>query len=113
MMNVLGFAPSIAPLGTLSYNLHKSLADTHNGRKLWGYCSSTGMSLSQQNDGEAAVGGSGRDWLSEGTSRSEDASSTRKDSKGGIESPIGPRWLRDAREENLEEISTEGRVAQM
>lgn len=102
-----GFAPSNASLGALSFKLHKDLASAHNGRKTWGYSSSTGVSLSQVQDSEAAVGGSGEDWLADGTSRAQVAGSEGK--TGGI----GPGWLKKMDGGSLEEISTEGTVAQM
>ncbi|KAF1959648.1 FAD dependent oxidoreductase-like protein superfamily [Byssothecium circinans] len=102
------FAPSNASLGTLSYKLHKDLATAHNGRATWGYSSSTGISLSQIQDSEAAVGGSGEDWLADGTSRVKVVSKDGKNETG-----IGPLWLKDAGEGSLEEISAEGAVAQI
>ncbi|PSN67170.1 FAD dependent oxidoreductase-like protein superfamily [Corynespora cassiicola Philippines] len=94
------YAPSVAPLGALSFKLHKELAEQNNGRKAWGYSRSTGISLSQ--DSEAAVGGSGEDWLHDGTSRAE-AANHRK--------PIAttePVWLKKVEESSLEVISQEG-----
>lgn len=101
-----GFAPSNASLGALSFKLHKDLADRYNGRKNWGFCQSTSFSSSQLQDSEAAVGGSGEDWLADGTSRAEAANS-----KGGIRE--GPAWLKRTDEGSLEEISAQGTVAQM
>lgn len=99
----IGFAPSSASLGTLSFKLHKHLADAHDGRRKWGYCASTGFSLSQ--DTESAVGGSGEDWLADGTSRAQAAKEDR------VIGQQGPVWLRP--KEGLEVISQEGTVAQM
>lgn len=97
------FAPSSASLGTLSFKLHKHLAHAHDGRRNWGYAASTGISLSQ--DTESAVGGSGEDWLADGTSRAQAA---REDRVIGQQGPV---WLRP--KEGLEVISQEGTVAQM
>ncbi|KAJ4305141.1 hypothetical protein N0V90_000672 [Kalmusia sp. IMI 367209] len=98
-----GFAPSSASLGSLSFKLHKDLADAHDGRGRWGYSQSTGISLSQ--DTESAVGGSGEDWLADGTSR---AQATKSDKSV---SGKGPVWLKA--KEGLEVISQEGTVAQI
>ena len=100
---MIGFAPSSASLGALSFKLHKDLAGAHDGRRTWGYCASTGISLSQ--DTESAVGGSGEDWLADGTSRAQAA----KEEK--VISGKGPVWLKA--KEGLEVISKEGTVAQM
>ncbi|KAF2456892.1 FAD dependent oxidoreductase [Lineolata rhizophorae] len=99
------FAPSVAPLGALSFRLHKRLADEHGGRDRWGYCRSTGTSLSQGS--EDAVGGSGEDWLLNGTSRAQAAGETKPD-----ESDV-PSWLRLAEGASLEVISRDHSVAQL
>lgn len=104
-MTIIGFAPSNASLGALSFKLHKQLADAHNGRKTWGYCLSTGISLSQ--DSEAAVGGSGEDWLADGTSRAQATNSKRTVGKSG------PAWLKGTEDGSLEVISQRDTVAQM
>ncbi|KAF1978371.1 FAD dependent oxidoreductase [Bimuria novae-zelandiae CBS 107.79] len=97
------FAPSSASLGALSFRLHKDLADAHDGRRTWGYGASTGISLSQ--DTESAVGGSGEDWLADGTSRAEAAREQK------VVGGKGPVWLKA--KEGLEVISQEGTVAQI
>ncbi|KAF2241632.1 FAD dependent oxidoreductase-like protein superfamily [Trematosphaeria pertusa] len=99
------FAPSNASLGALSYRLHKELAEKHNGRTTWGYCQSTGISLSQ--DSEAAVGGSGEDWLQDGTSRAQATNSKRTVGSNG------PVWLKQTEDGNLEVISQTGTTAQI
>ncbi|KAJ4406123.1 hypothetical protein N0V91_004795 [Didymella pomorum] len=100
------FAPSVASLGALSFSLHKSLADAHNGRQIWGYASSTGVSLSQ--DSESAIEGSGEDWLENGTSRAQLAHHNR-----AWEEDKGPEWLRRTKEGIMEVISQEGTTAQI
>ncbi|PIL37357.1 hypothetical protein GSI_01050 [Ganoderma sinense ZZ0214-1] len=47
------FAPAIAPLGVLSFDLHRALADKHDGRTRWGYSKSLSYSLDHayQSDG--------------------------------------------------------------
>ena len=100
-----GFSPSVAPLGSLSYALHKQLAAANNGPKTWGYSQSTGISLTQ--DSEAAVGGSGEDWLRDGTSRASAAGAVKE---VGAE---GPKWLKRTEGGSLEIISQHGTTAQM
>jgi hypothetical protein len=100
-----GFAPSVASLGALSFKLHKELADKNGGAKKWGYSQSTGISLSQ--DAEAAVGGSGEDWLRDGTSRASAAG--QKPSLGAD----GPAWLKRAEGASMEIISQDGTTGQM
>ena len=89
----------------MSFKLHKDLADAHDGRRTWGYAPSTGISLSQDDDPESAVGGSGEDWLADGTSRAQ-ATNTEKSMTGK-----GPVWLK--MKEGMEVISQEETVAQM
>ncbi|CDO73773.1 hypothetical protein BN946_scf185015.g101 [Trametes cinnabarina] len=43
------FAPAVAPLGNLSFILHRALADKHNGRARWGYSESISYSLDHTN----------------------------------------------------------------
>jgi glycine/D-amino acid oxidase-like deaminating enzyme len=105
--DLTGFAPSVSSLGTLSFSLHKSLAHTHAGRRIWGYSQSTGISLSQ--DSESAIGGSGEDWLENGTSRAQLASHNRP----WEEQEAGPEWLRRTQEGIMEVISRDGTTAQI
>ncbi|KAK7191265.1 FAD dependent oxidoreductase superfamily [Paraphaeosphaeria sporulosa] len=99
------FAPSSASLGALSFRLHQELANAHDGRKTWGYAPSTGVSLSSIEDSESAVGGSGEDWLADGTSR---AQATKSEKSLGARGPV---WLKV--KEGLEVISQEDTVAQI
>ncbi|KAF2865903.1 FAD dependent oxidoreductase-like protein superfamily [Massariosphaeria phaeospora] len=99
------FAPSVAPLGALSFRLHNELADKNNGRRTWGYSQSTANSFNQ--DSEAAVGGSGEDWLRDGSSRAQAASAK------SIEDSDGPKWLKKTEDGSLEVISQNGMAAQI
>ncbi|KZM27167.1 uncharacterized protein EKO05_0004679 [Ascochyta rabiei] len=101
------FAPSVASLGALSFGLHKSLAEKHNGRQTWGYSQSTGISLSQ--DSESAISGSGEDWLENGTSRAQLANRNRP----WEEDVAGPEWLRRTKDGIMEVISRDGTTAQI
>ena len=38
------FSPAAAPLGALSFELHRALAEQHNGRTRWGYSESVSYS---------------------------------------------------------------------
>ncbi|CAL8581474.1 hypothetical protein XPA_007164 [Xanthoria parietina] len=58
------FALASASLGRLSFDLHKKLANEHDGHKTWGYARSTATSLA-----ETIGGGEEEDWLGEGSSR--------------------------------------------
>ncbi|KAF2828732.1 FAD dependent oxidoreductase-like protein superfamily [Ophiobolus disseminans] len=102
------FAPSVAPLGALSYTLHAQLANAHNGRTTWGYAHSTGISLSQDSE-EEAVSGSGADWLESGTSRALLASHNRP----WEEERICPEWLRRTKGATMEVISRGETTAQI
>lgn len=104
-----GFAPSVAPLGALSFRLHKELAEKHDGRNKWGYCLSIGTSLSQDpENSEEAVLGSGEDWLRNGTSRAKAAGGQDHFEKGE-----GPAWLALKPGSSLEVISQDASTAQM
>ncbi|KAF2032335.1 FAD dependent oxidoreductase [Setomelanomma holmii] len=101
------FAPSVKSLGALSFKLHATLANAHNGRATWGYAHSTGISLNQ--DSESAVGGSGEDWLESGTSRAQLANHNRP----WEEEQSGPGWLRRTKDGTMEIISQGGTTAQI
>lgn len=98
-----GFAPPVAPLGALSFSLHKSLAEQNNGRERWGYSRSTGASLTSRRKSR----GSSHDWLSSGASRAE-AAGVHEFFEGE-----GPAWLAKKRGDRLETISEDGTVAQV
>jgi glycine/D-amino acid oxidase-like deaminating enzyme len=104
---LIGFAPSVASLGALSFSLHKDLADKYAGRQTWGYSQSTGISLSQ--DSESAISGSGEDWLENGTSRAQLANHNRP----WEEDVAGPEWLRRTKDGIMEVISRDGTTAQI
>lgn len=94
------FSPSLAKLGELSFDLHKELADEHNGYERWGYCQSSGTSLA-----ESAEAGNGADWLREGASRST-AAARSSDTHGK-----GPTWL--SRHSELDVMSDGSTTAQL
>ena len=97
------FAPPLANLGQLSFDLHKQLAERHNGHEVWGYSQSTSTSLAETNVG--SNGGNGADWLTEGVSRAAAAEST--DPCSGH----APKWLHS--KEQLDMLSSGDSTAQM
>ncbi|TFY71451.1 hypothetical protein EVG20_g1568 [Dentipellis fragilis] len=78
------FSPATASLGKLSFDMHKKLAEEHDGGKVWGYSPSTAFSMSAAH--ALASGARGEDWLFEGTSRAVMASAHE-----GSTGP--PQWL--------------------
>ncbi|KIW91613.1 uncharacterized protein Z519_07581 [Cladophialophora bantiana CBS 173.52] len=86
------FSPSVASLGTLSFRLHRELAEKHNGPRRWGYAGSHTYNLSIDERGVTGKSTGKKegkdDWLREGTSRAESAGSNleangRRDAGGG------------------------------
>jgi glycine/D-amino acid oxidase-like deaminating enzyme len=113
-MSVKGFAPSVASLGALSFQLHKQLADEFNGREKWGYSKSTGTSLSQSArslDDSALEKVSGEDWLRDDASRSNAAKEVTEFAEETDEEL--PRWLTRDEGSALEVISSPETVAQV
>ena len=93
------FSRPLSSLGTLSFDLHKQLADVNNGQEKWGYSRSTGSSL------EETVGEGGEDWLSEGVSR------VRAAKTSGPVDGDSPAWLTTCGK--LDVISTGDTTAQV
>ncbi|RHZ55563.1 uncharacterized protein CDV56_106788 [Aspergillus thermomutatus] len=100
------FAPALAPLGALSFNLHQSLAAKHGGAQKWGYMKGTALSLDVS--AKKKGGAHGDDWLSAGTSRAE----TTASSSSHIHAEV-PGWLTKQKEGVLEKISDDDTVAQV
>ncbi|GKZ97495.1 hypothetical protein AnigIFM59636_000881 [Aspergillus niger] len=99
------FAPSLAPLGELSFNLHESLAAEHGGRQKWGYMKGVALSLgSVSNKG----GARGDDWLRAGTSRAETAAGTSQYGE-----PQVPEWLTQQQGAKVEQISDKDTTGQV
>lgn len=101
------FSPSLAPLGVLSFDLHRELAAEHGGGKKWGYMRGTAFSLDTVSCRKRGVS-SEDDWMESGASRAETA--TGPEDTDSVE---WPGWL--ARQEGgaLELISEEETVAQV
>ncbi|KAF2236713.1 FAD dependent oxidoreductase [Viridothelium virens] len=98
------FSPAVAPLGALSFKLHKELADANKGKEKWGYCTSTGTSLTQG----SPRGATGFDWLRHDASRAEAAKGKHEYYEGQ-----GPAWLVRTEGSNLDIISEGNSVAQV
>lgn len=105
---LIGFVPSVAPLGALSFKLHKELADKYNGSEKWGYSRCTGTSLTRQPQSKLKPGARGEDWIRYGGSRAA-ASGTINEFVQGTD----PAWLTKEAGNKLDVISGEGTVAQV
>ncbi|KAF3385948.1 hypothetical protein DPV78_012668 [Talaromyces pinophilus] len=101
------FAPALAPLGKLSYELHKELAAEYDGGRRWGYMPGTALSLDVSTTGKEGGGGTGYDWLRDGSSRALAASGSKA---GELEMP---EWLTKQKGGRVEVISDEDTVGQV
>ncbi|KAL9117185.1 MAG: hypothetical protein Q9187_006280 [Circinaria calcarea] len=95
------FEGSVAPLGALSFDLHKQLAEENNGWEKWGYSRSTGTSLVSKR------GERGEAWFREGNSRAESAGAHE------FVSGKGPAWLAKRNNGKVEVISEGDSTAQV
>ncbi|KAK4570148.1 hypothetical protein LTR86_002228 [Recurvomyces mirabilis] len=100
------FGQATASLGALSFDLHKELAEKHNGKKEWGYSPSTGTSLAEGSAPKDAPRGD--DWLRTGGSRAEVAGSHSFSGDA-----VGPAWLTRRKGDRIEVISEDATVAQV
>ncbi|KAK2783172.1 hypothetical protein FQN52_000386 [Onygenales sp. PD_12] len=104
------FAPEIAELGALSFDLHAQLAADNAGRENWGYVKSTALSLQvEYTDGQKSARGD--DWLRKGASRAEVA--VRADERRGDEPDPSPEWLTRQAGGVVERISDVDGTAQL
>lgn len=94
------FSPSLSPLGALSFDLHRQLAEQYNGRDNWSYTGSITTSLGEMSGDENSK------WLDEGLSRARTAK------KSAFKDAFGPQWLTISHE-NLDIISNCETTAQM
>jgi glycine/D-amino acid oxidase-like deaminating enzyme len=97
------FPPPIAPLGAVSFEMHRRLAAEHGGREKWGYSPSTGVSLAQT---RGAWAEKGDEWLSTGG-----RAVVLAEHQYG-EGEQGPLWLNRGRGK-LEVLSTGETTAQV
>lgn len=102
------FSPAAAELGVLSFELHKELAEKHNGSQNWGYTSSTALSLAIQEGVGVGTGERGEDWLLEGTSRAEVVAGNDRPKQDWA-----PAWLTEQRGGALHVISGDEGCAQL
>jgi hypothetical protein len=122
------FSPAVLSLADLSFQLHRQLADAHDGRRKWGYSASTAFSLVQE---EINVEGEktgnvirGEDWLLHGTSRAEASSqfasvplqqrsSNTYDQDFLLRADNSPAWLAIQKGQKLECVSSDSGCAQV
>jgi glycine/D-amino acid oxidase-like deaminating enzyme len=101
------FAPSLSPLGALSFDMHHELAAEHGGDKKWGFMKGTAFNLDIVASRKAG-GPREDDWLREGTSRADTAAGSED------RSPVEwPAWLTRQKGGILERISRGETVAQV
>ena len=101
------FAPSLAPLGALSFDLHHQLAAEQGGDKKWGFMKGTAFNLDTVPNRKQG-GARGDDWLRDGSSRAETAAGSQNST------PMEwPAWLAKQQEGILERISQGETVAQV
>ncbi|KAI9068499.1 nucleotide-binding domain-containing protein [Trametes sanguinea] len=124
------YAPAVAPLGNLSFDLHRALADKHNGRARWGYSESISYSLdhthyqdiataAQSSSSDSAgrngsQGQGGLDWLLNNASRAAvaDGDVVEKAQSEADNASELPHWLR-AKPDALQVISDKKTTAQV
>ena len=104
------FATPVAPLGALSFDLHKELAAKNQGVKRWGYAPSTALSLAISDGLGMGRGESGEDWLSEGTSR---AGMVAEEGGEMLNGDGTPAWITKQKDHSLETLSSEDGCAQV
>lgn len=101
------FAPSLASLGALSFDLHQELAAEHGGDRKWGFMRGTAFSLDTVS-GVKADDPRGDDWLQTSASRAETATGYKD-----ANSVEWPTWLTKQEGGVLERISQDETVAQV
>jgi len=98
------YSAHVAPLGALSFRLHKELADEHDGRTRWSYSKSTGTSHIPSKKTKKSHDA---DWLAAGGSRDQ-AAGEHEFTTGD-----GPAWLTMQEGDRVEVISEDESVAQV
>ncbi|KAF8427862.1 FAD dependent oxidoreductase [Tirmania nivea] len=111
------FSSSLADLGILSFDLHRSLAEKHLGAEKWGYAGSTGLSLVTRKTAETLEPiARAEDWLRHGASRAEAASGSHtpvESMVNGTDLSELPKWLSIASRPRIEVISQADSTAQI
>jgi glycine/D-amino acid oxidase-like deaminating enzyme len=100
------FSSASAPLGALSFDEHRRLAEKEGGRAKWAYASS--QSFSHAASAEISKHKRGEDWLRHGDSRGTLASSSDPES-----SHWDPPWLNRVDGDYLQFIGRDGTTAQL
>lgn len=114
------FAPPSASLGSLSFKLHRELAEQHNGQKHWGYAGSSAYSLSTRQPDPGNNSGK-NDWLETDRSRaavapepSLDISFSDRDQSEDVFHPDGiPRFLTPQQNGDIDTIASYADCAQV
>jgi len=108
------FNPSVSPLGELSFQLHKELAEANNGSKNWSYMPSTAYSLAIEARGVGSSEGGGDDWLAQGTTRADAAPTGNGAEREEMLNADGtPAWFTKQKGGSLELIDDTGGCAQL
>ncbi|KAJ5261301.1 hypothetical protein N7478_011896 [Penicillium angulare] len=100
------FAPSLASLGALSFDLHHRLSSEKDGAKKWGFMKGTAFNLDSVPNQRRGGAGSD-DWIHDGTSRAETAAAI------DALSAEWPAWLTKQDGRVIERISEGETVAQV
>ncbi|KAI5297438.1 hypothetical protein KEM55_004695 [Ascosphaera atra] len=104
------FEPALAPLGELSFDLHRQYADENNGQDKWKYATSIALSLGLGAEEPASGGdGDGHDWIRQGSSRGNVAAGSARVDAGV---PM-PGWITQQKGRKLEVIGNDGSCAQV
>jgi len=104
------YSGSVAPLGALSFRLHRELAAEHDGRRTWGYSRSTGTSMVPgRGAGAKTRTGRGEDRLRQNEGESRDKLAGTHDFHSGA----GPAWLTRREGDRIEVISEDDTTAQV
>ncbi|TCD69231.1 hypothetical protein EIP91_008334 [Steccherinum ochraceum] len=96
------FAPTVAPLGALSFDLHRRLAEACGGKEKWGWCETEGWNLDrdkgEEGEGEGEVGKGREDmdlsWLMSGSSRATLLAAAGAEGSSQEEAGTHPKWIR-------------------
>ena len=101
------FSPSVAAVGSLSFEEHKKLAEEFGGREKWGYTRSSGISYTAGRR-RGKTTGRGNEWLRDSGSRADGLEVDEISSEGEA-----PRWLRRGEGDAVESVGEDGSTAQM
>ncbi|KAI0340744.1 FAD dependent oxidoreductase [Trametopsis cervina] len=80
------FTPAVTPLGEFSFNLHRKLAEEHDGRTKWGYSPSTSYSLDRDDSEDEDEGFEDDESVDERVSQAEPSTTANSEGFEGDES---------------------------